>query len=532
MADNKKVVGLPIEDLKAKFRAQPIPQKKDFADLIDIADSGRKAAGLSPDQGAGTGAGLQLETTGQLAVRAGDGIRVDASSGVYVKIEEKSGLVFNKEGLLSLNSVAAVEQLNTAERKAIFRLLYESGVLSKWKKLTASDGAEGDFFGKSVSLSADGQTLAVGAYGDEDKGLDSGSVYVFSRSGNAWTEQQKLTALDGAPGDYFGDRVSLSDDGQTLAVGAYRDDDKGLDSGSVYVFHRSGNAWTQQPKLTASDGAEGDCFGNSVNLSTDGQTLAVGAKNDDDKGASSGSVYVFSRSGNAWTQQPKLTASDGASLDYFGASVSLSADGQTLAVGAHGDDDKGSNSGSVYVFSRSGNAWTEQPKLTALDGAPGDFFGESVSLSADGQTLAVGADGDQDNGSFSGSVYVFSRSGNAWTQQPKLMAFDGAPGDRFGENVSLSADGQTLAIGAKNDKDKGSDSGSVYVFHRSRNTWTEQQKLTVSGWKPKDSFGTSVSLSANGQTLAVGASGDDDKGLNSGSTYLFCYRTAILPESF
>ncbi len=456
MADNKKEVGLRTADLKARVHAT-IPQEKDFVDLVDIADSGRKAASLSPDQGAGTSAGLQLETTGQLA--------------------------------------------------------------SEWRKMTASDGAQGDFFGADVSLSADGQTLAIGAYGDGDKGSWSGSVYIFNRSGNAWTEQPKLMASDGAPGDQFGTSVSLSVDGQTLAVGAHG---RRSGSGSVYIYSRSGNAWTQQrPKLTASDGEEGDRFGFSVSLSADGHTLAVGARFNNDNGPLSGSVYIFNRFGNSWKQQLKLMASDGGEGDRFGNRVSLSADGQTLAVGAYGDDDKGSESGSVYVFSRSGNVWTEQQKLTASDGAPLDFFGESVSLSADGQTLAVGAHGDDDKGWYSGSVYVFSRLGNAWTQQQKLTASDGAPEGFFGESVSLSADGQTLAVGAYGDDDKGPETGSVYVFSRSGNAWTQQPKLTVLDGAPGDRFGYRINLSADGQTLAVGAYLDQDKGLESGSVYLF-----------
>ncbi len=516
MADNKKEVGPRTADLKARIHAQNTPLEKEFEDLIDIADSGRKAAGLSPgQQGAGAGAGLQLETTGQLAVRDGDGIRVDASSGVCVEIEENSGLVFN-EGRLSLNkdkllSVTAIERLSTADQRAIFRSLYESRLLSEWGKLTASDGASADHFGTSVSLSADGQILAVGAYGDQDKGSETGSVYIFNRSGNAWTEQPKLTASDGAPADRFGISVSLSADGQTLAVGADGDEDKG----SVYIFSRSENTWTQQQKLTASDGEAKDHFGYRVSLSADGQTLAVGAHA---KGLEAGSVYVFSRSGNAWTQQPKLTASDGAPADGFGISVSLSTNGQTLAVGAHG---KRSEAGSVYVFSRSGNAWTQQPKLTASDGESKDYFGYSVILSADGQTLAVGAYGNDDKGLDSGSVYIFSRSGNAWAERQKLTASDGHQLDFFGDRVILSADGQILAVGAYGDDDKGLKSGSVYVFSRSGNVWTEQQKLTASDGAPEDGFGVSVSLSADGQILAVGAFRDQDKGADSGSAYLF-----------
>jgi len=266
------------------------------------------------------------------------------------------------------------------------------------QKITASDGASDDYFGYSVSISGD--TAIVGAYGNDDKGSYSGSAYVFVRSGTTWTEQQKLTASDGAAYDIFGESVSIS--GDTAIVGARHDDDKGSSSGSAYVFVRSGTTWTEQQKLTASDGASSDWFGWSVSIS--GDTAIVGAYLDDDKGSASGSAYVFVRSGTTWTEQQKLTASDGASSDYFGRSVSIS--GDTAIVGAYQDDDKGSASGSAYVFLRSGTTWTEQQKLTASDGGSVDHFGYSVSISGD--TAIVGAYRDDDKGSYSGSAYVFA----------------------------------------------------------------------------------------------------------------------------
>jgi hypothetical protein len=376
-------------------------------------------------------------------------------------------------------------------------------------KLLASDGAPNDFFGFRVSLSGD--TLAVGAINDDDNGSESGSVYVYTRSGGVWTEQAKLAASDGAPNDFFGFRVSLS--GDTLAVSAPGDDDNGLGSGSVYVYTRSVGLWTEQAKLTASDGAASDEFGSSVSLS--GDTLAVGAELDDDNGSDSGSVYVYTRSVGLWSEQQKLTASDGAPNDRFGQSVSLS--GDTLAVSANGDDDNGLGSGSVYVYTRSVGLWSEQQKLTASDGAPNDQFGYSVSLSGD--TLAVGAYLDDDNGLNSGSVYVYTRSGGLWTEQAKLAALDAAASDQFGYSVSLSGD--TLAVGAIADDDNGSNSGSVYVYTRSVGLWSEQQKLTASDGAVFDLFGQSVSLS--GDTLAVSAPGDDDNGSDSGSVYVLEY---------
>ncbi len=209
-------------------------------------------------------------------------------------------------------------------------------------KLTSGDAATNDEFGYSVAISGD--TAVVGAPYDDDAGSDSGSAYVFVRSGASWSQQAKLTAGDAAAGDEFGYSVAIS--GDTAMVGAYADDDGGSESGSAYVFVRSGASWSQQAKLTAGDAAADDWFGFSVAIS--GDTAVAGANGDDDAGAYSGSAYVFVRSGASWSQQTKLTAGDAAADNEFGYSVAIS--GDTAVVGAHLDDDGGSDSGSAYAF--------------------------------------------------------------------------------------------------------------------------------------------------------------------------------------
>jgi hypothetical protein len=320
------------------------------------------------------------------------------------------------------------------------------------QKLTASDGAGYDWFGRSVSISSD--YAIVGAHKDDDKGIDSGSAYIFKRDGESWSQQAKLLASDGAAGDWFGRSVSIS--GDYAIVGSYKDDDKGIDSGSAYIFKRDETAWVQQQKLTDSDGDAYDSFGYSVSIS--GDLAIVGAYGDDDKGYNSGSAYIFKRDGTSWSQQQKLTASDGAAYDCFGYSVSTS--GDYAIVGVVWDDDKGDDSGSAYIFKWDGTAWVEQQKLTASDGATSDYFGWSVSISGD--LAIVGAIYNDDKGSNSGSAYIFKRSGTSWSQQQKLTASDGAADDNFGLSVSISGD--YAIVGAYGDDDKGSDSGSAYVF--------------------------------------------------------------------
>jgi hypothetical protein len=319
-------------------------------------------------------------------------------------------------------------------------------------KLHAIDAEEGDNFGYSVSL--DGDTAIIGAYYDDDNDLNSGSAYVFTRSNAIWTQQSKLLASDGTPEDNFGTAVSL--DGDTALIGApYKNEGSYLSQGSVYVFTRTDTTWTQEAKLLSSDGQQNDQFGRRVSLS--GDTALIASWWDDDYDSNTGSAYVFTRIDNTWTQQQKLVASDPTLDDNFGVSVSL--DGDTAFIGSWMDDDKGSDSGSVYIFLRSGTTWTEQCKLHASDGTMQDYFGFAISL--DGDTAIIGAWGDDDGSRTFGSAYVFTRTDNIWTQQQKLLPSDGYDGN-FG--YSLSLDGDTALIAAPYDDDLGAYSGSVYVF--------------------------------------------------------------------
>jgi hypothetical protein len=374
-------------------------------------------------------------------------------------------------------------------------------------KLTAADAASGDQFGFSAAIYGD--TAVVGSPFDDDGGTSTGSAYVYTRSGGVWTQQAKLAAADPAADDRFGFSVSVFDD--TIIVGARLDDDGGSNSGSAYVFTRSGGVWTQQAKLTAADAATGDEFGQSVSVS--GDTVVVGSAFDDDAGVSSGSGYVFTRSGSVWTEQAKLTAADAAAGDEFGFKVSMI--DNTVVIAARLDDDGGADSGSAYVFTRSGGVWTQQAKLTASDAAANDFFGQSVSISSD--TVIIGASQDDDGATDSGSAYVFTRSGDIWTQQAKLTASDAAVSDQFGESVWVS--GHTAIVGTRFNDAAGADSGAAYVYIRSGGVWTQRVKLTASDTVAGDRLGISVSLS--GDTAIVGANLDDDAGSSSGSAYIF-----------
>jgi FG-GAP repeat len=397
------------------------------------------------------------------------------------------------------------------DRSAVYPISIDPLLIKKHQKLTAIDAAAGDRFGDSVAISGD--TIVVGAAFDDDSGDASGSAYVFVRSGLTWTQEAKLTADDGAVGDRFGDSVAIS--GDTIVVGAEFDDGVGDASGSAYVFVRSGTNWSEQEKLTASDAAAGDRFGKSIAFS--GDTIVVGAAFDDDSGASSGSAYVFVRSGTNWSEQEKLTASDAAAGDGFGHSVAIS--GDTIVVGATFEG-VASNLGSAYVFVRSGTSWTQDAKLTAHDGVAGDEFGDSVATNGD--TVVVGGPHNENAGSRIGSVYVFVRSGPTnWPLQQELTGDAGD--DHFGKSVAISGD--TVAVGANWDGDKFFRSGSAFVFVRSGTTWTQEAKLIADDRAALDRLGGSVSVS--GKTVVMGVSWDDDAGESSGSAYVHESETFI-----
>jgi hypothetical protein len=335
---------------------------------------------------------------------------------------------------------------SNAEQGAAYIFTESGGTWSQQAELTASDGAAGDMFGMSVSLS--GTTALVGAEGHKvGANTDQGAAYVFTESGGTWSQQAELTACAGAGCYNFGTSVSLS--GTTALIGA---PGSNADQGAAYIFTGSGGTWSQQAELTASDGAADEIFGVSVSLS--GTAALVGAEGHKvGSNTDQGAAYVFTNSGGTWSQQAELTASDGAAADVFGTSVSLS--GTTAVIGSYAHQ-VGSNphQGAAYIFTGSGGTWSQQAELTASDGTGWGWFGTSVSLS--GTTAVVGAEG---TGSSQGAAYVFTSSGGAWSQQAELTASDGASNDDFGSSVSLS--GTAALVG---EIGYNSWQGSAYVF--------------------------------------------------------------------
>ena len=376
-------------------------------------------------------------------------------------------------------------------------------------KLTGALETGAGRFGQSVALSADGNTALIGGPTDNpDGGLGGvGAAWVFTRSGQTWAQQgAKLTGASGPGG--FGTGVALSTDGNTALVGGQHDDNA---RGSAWVFVRSGQTWAAQGPKLGPGGTSASSFGISVALSGDGNTALAGGFSDT---LGLGAAWVFTRAAQTWTQQgPKLSIGQTAAASFgeivapkFGESVSMSADGTMALIG--GPDDN-AGVGAAWLVGRSGERWAlEGPRLTGSGGSGAGKFGHSVALSADGTTALVGA--PEDNGSV-GAAWVFAFSGGSWVQQgPKLIGEGATGAAKFGHGVALSAGGNRAIVGGPADN---GNAGAAWVFTRSGQTWTQQgSKLTGAGETGADQFGYAVALSADGATALIGGPFDGGGG--------------------
>lgn len=538
-----------------------------------------------------------------------------------------------------------------------------SAMLGAIAYFKASNTGANDWFGWSVDVSGDGQTLVVGAPAEDSNatGIDgdqtsntspsSGAVYVFAMTNGQWAQQAYIKASNTEqpnedadltlPNDRFGYRVALSDDGNTLAVSALFEDssaagincDQGnfkfldtaankvkhqnVNTGAVYIFTRNGTTWVQEAYLKAAPTYLNHQFGYSLAFSGDGDTLAVGTVNDEARfagipsssssshdprrcenanavpssasssssssvsssssssttstssssssapagGPSSGAVYIFHRADGVWIQEALIKASNANAGDSFGASVALSGDGNRLAVGAPGEDSDATgvngnesrnyalatpsglqelNAGAVYLFNRTDSVWAQDTYLKPDYVSWSLQFGNNVSLSSDGSTLAVsgigdisratGVNGDPSDfdlvqldllypagGAFrSGAAYVFTHNGTTWTQNAYIKASNAQAEDQFGHKLKLSADGQYLAVstiieagssrGINGDQtdDSAANTGAVYVFGLDAGNWVQISYVKPSNTRGGDRFGADLGLSGDGSVMAVG----------------------------
>jgi hypothetical protein len=497
-------------------------------------------------------------------------------NGTAVASGSSSGSIALAEGDNTIDVVVTAEDGATTQTYTVTVTRQTAEAFAQQAYIKASNTGIADRFGYSIAL--DGDTLVIGAIyesgdfnstgipgTDNDNRSRAGAAYVFVRNAGVWSQQAYLKADNPQANYWFGYSVAV--EGDTVAVGSPLEL---FDfSGAVYVYTRDGTDWSQQARLRPSNIGSNDRFGDSVSLS--GETLVIGAYAEDGDASSTvdntndnaaenaGAAYVFTRSGTTWTQQVYLKAFNANAGDSF-SNNAIALDGNTLAIGAYAEDgdadstvaspnNGASNAGAVYVYTGSGANWSLEAYLKASNVGTNDMFGGAISL--DGDTLIVGAvneDGDasstmaspNENTSNSGAVYVFTRSGTAWTQQAYLKASNAGVDDRFGDSVSLSVD--TLIVGtvaedgdatstAINPNENAFNAGAAYVFTRSGTTWLEQAYLKASNAASRDEFGASVAV--DGDTMAVGAvfeesaatgvNGDqsDNSGPDSGAAYVF-----------
>jgi hypothetical protein len=452
-------------------------------------------------------------------------------------------------------------------------------------------------FGGAVAVSADGSTLAVGSMNNSSgiAGIDgdqndtskpgSGAVHVFVRSGDQWVQQAFIKASNPDNADQFGVSVALAADGSTLAVGSHGESSNSAadptnnssnGAGAAYIFVRSGTTWTEQAYLKPNVVGAADSFGRSVALSHDGNVFVAGAINEDslantingdatdNSSVSVGAAYVFVRAGTAWSQEAYLKASNAELGDSFGTTVGISGDGQTIIVGAPGEDsaiagDETNNAaldaGAVYVFRRDSPAsWEQTGYLKASNIDAGDVFGavfgglvlgvqRTIDISADGDTIAVGAmreasgngEENDDSAANAGAVYVFTRQPSGitfvWTQQAYIKASNPGNSDLFGAAVALSADGNHLAVGATGEDGNAAGvggvvdntlnaGGAVYVYTRSSATWAQTNYVKAPD-PNNQNYGISLALSGDASLLVVGATGEDSGETASGAVFLY-----------
>jgi hypothetical protein len=454
---------------------------------------------------------LSLVLSGDLAARLRGGAVLLAGRGAKLRY---GGLVATDAHGHVLRSwlqlVKGHVLIRVADRGATYPLRIDP-LIQQGEKLTGSGQTGGGYFGYSVALSGDGSTALIG--GDQDSG-GLGAAWVFTRSGSTWTQQGgKLTGTGEVGPGAFGASVALSADGDTALIGGWSDKEW---DGAAWVFTRSGSTWTQQGGKLPDPGRHGslDEFGTSVALSADGDTALVGAPRDNEN---AGAVWVFTRSGETWSQQGgKLTGTGEIEGGWFGDRVALSANGDTALVGGPQDHH---DVGAAWVFTRSGSTWTQQgSKLAGAGETTGEgYFGESVALSGDGKTALIGGPGDNN---YAGAAWVFTRSGSTWAQQgSKLTAKEEAAQGNFGTSVALSEDGNTALIGAGLIGGIGTSEAAAWAFTRSGSTWAQQgSKLTGAGGIGENHFGLGVALSGDGNTALIGGPWDND---SAGAAWVF-----------
>ncbi len=323
------------------------------------------------------------------------------------------------------------------------------------------------------------------------------------------TRTAKILSSDGDIEDYYGGAVAISSDGSTVVVGSRNNDDGGENSGSAYIYHWSNGVWGET-KLVASDAIADDFFGSSVSVSSTGMTVIIGSGYNDATGSRSGAVYIYKWDGSNWLET-KLVGSNTIGYDYLGLSVSISEDGLSFIAGAPGANGIGDYNGAAYIYKWDGTNWLESI-IIASDRDTDDEFGSSVSMSGDGNSVLIGTPGEETR---TGSVYIYRLSGASWVET-KLTASDGDVANNFGGSTSISYTGDQIVVGAAGNNNM----GAIYFYEWNSPVWIEK-KITASNITPHDDFGNALAMSLDGTSILVGSRRSDYGFGDTGSAYLY-----------
>jgi hypothetical protein len=314
----------------------------------------------------------------------------------------------------------------------------------------------------------------------------------------------------------------MNSDGTKAIVGMYGDDTGGTDTGSAYIYTYSGGSWGSEVRIVASDAATNDGFGNSVSMSSDGTKIIVGAKGKG--GNNTGAVYIYTYSSGSWSQEAKIQAATNSGGDNFGHIVSMSSDGTKVIVGAPYQDAAATNAGAAYIYTYSGGSWGSEVRIVAPDAQASDLFGQGVAISGDGTKVIVGAHSEAAGGNYAGAAYIFTYSGSSWDTGTKIVAADAQAEDNFGYAVSMNSDGTRVLVGAPYE-DHINQAGAAYIFTYSGSSWDTGTKIVAPDAQANDYFGKGVYMSSDGTKVIVGAEGEDVDGLygDAGAAYIFTY---------
>ena len=388
---------------------------------------------------------------------------------------------------------------------------------SPWALLgqTIDGDSSEDQSGYSVSINAKGDIVAIGAPLDDNNVTSSGSTKMYQYTNGSWNQLGQT--IDGDSGDdWSGRSVSINAKGDIVAIGARYDDNRGTSSGSTKMYQYTNGSWNQLGQTIDGDSSD-DRSGHSVSINAKGDIVSIGAFLDDNNGSNSGSTKMYQYTNGSWNQLGQTIDGDSGD-DFNGYSVSINAKGDIVAIGAPLDDKSGSNSGSTKMYQYTNGSWNQLGQT--IDGDyRDDYSGYSVSINAKGDIVAIGARYDDNNVTNSGSTKIYQYTNGLWNQLGQTIDGDYRD-DQSGYSVSINAKGDIVAIGAIFDDNNGNNSGSTKMYQYTNGSWN-QFGQTINGDSSEDRSGTSVSINAKGDIVAIGAHMDDNSGSNSGSTKIY-----------